>query len=576
MNYKQLKNIILKHNKLYYDSSAPEISDSEWDQLYDKLGAIEKAQGWKDHDSPTNVVGGAAGKVAHPHKLYSLQKVYDKNEVDDWMDIETPKIDGTNLSLIYTNGKLNLALTRGNGEHGTEVTHLVEFLKNAPARIDTDFAEVVVNGECVTDNEVENFRNYVSGALGLDDPLEFEKRNINFVAHDWLGVEMDYMQRMAILKNMGFLTALDEQAKKYPTDGIVYRCNSYKKSQKLGYTSKYPKFAVALKTAGTLTATTTLQEVVWTIGRTGAINPTGIVEPVVLDDATISRVTLHNMDFIEEHNLGLGDIITIERAGGVIPKFINVIEHSKHNMKINQKHAELAIGQEVVRDGPRIMTKSGQGDSVKFLEYFIRTMQIKGLGPASIAKMGFTHPVDLYQNPNWSILGANGVKVQEEIERTKTKPYQTVLAALGIEGVGNGGAKLIVPHIPTFRNLRDIEYAEIKGVGPRTKESILAWLDENEEWVHTLPLQLEQEITVEDVSQNIKKVCITGKLDMTRNQLVSILEPLGFKSTSTVTKDCYALIAGDSGSSKHTRAAKLGVTIVDYWSSKKDVLSGNF
>jgi len=190
--------------------------------------------------------------------------------------------------------------------------------------------------------------------------------------------------------------------------------------------------------------------------------------------------------------------------------------------------------------------------------------------------MGFTHPVDLYQNPNWSILGANGVKVQEEIERTKTKPYQTVLAALGIEGVGNGGAKLIVPHIPTFRNLRDIEYAEIKGVGPRTKESILAWLDENEEWVHTLPLQLEQEITVEDVSQNIKKVCITGKLDMTRNQLVSILEPLGFKSTSTVTKDCYALIAGDSGSSKHTRAAKLGVTIIDYWSSKKDVLSGNF
>ena len=356
----------------------------------------------------------------------------------------------------------------------------------------------------------------------------------------------------------------------------MYRCNSYKKSQNLGYTSKYPKFALALKEAGTLTATTTLQDVVWTIGRTGAVNPTGIVDPVVLDDATISRVTLHNMDFIEEHNLGLGDTITIERAGGVIPKFINVVEHSKHNTKITLEDAEKAIGQAVVRDGPRLMTKNGQGDSVKFLEYFIRTMQIKGLGPASIKKMGFTHPVDLYQNPNWDILGANGKKVETEIERTKTKPYQTVLAALGIEGVGNGGAKLIVPHISAFRNLRDIEYAEIKGIGPRTKESILAWLDENEEWVHTLPLQLEQEVMVEDVSQNIKKVCITGKLDMTRNELVSILEPLGFKNTSTVTKDCYALIAGDSGSSKHTRAQKLGVTIIDYWSSKKDVLSGNF
>jgi len=576
MNYKELKNIVLKHSEFYYDLSAPKISDAEWDKLYEKLQAMEKAQGWKDHDSPTGKVGGTAGKVAHPYKLYSLQKVYDKAEVDSWMDIETPKIDGTNLSLIYKGGKLKMALTRGNGEHGTEVTHLVEFLKNAPERIDTDFAEVVVNGECVTDNEVENFRNYVSGAIGLDDPLEFEKRNINFVAHDWLGVDMDYMPRMAILKNMGFLTALDEKAKKYPTDGIVYRCNSYKKSQNLGYTSKYPKFAVALKEAGTLTAVTTLQDVVWTVGRTGAVNPTGIVEPVVLDDATISRVTLHNMDFIEEHNLGLGDTITIERAGGVIPKFINVIEHSKHDLKITQKDAEKAIGQAVVRDGPRLMTKSGQGDSVKFLEYFIRTMQIKGLGPASIKKLGLTHPIDLYQEQDWDELGANGIKIQEEIERTKTKPYQTVLAALGIEGVGNGGARLIVPKIPAFRNLRDIEYAEIKGIGPRTKESILAWLDENEEWVLTLPLQLEQEVTVEEVTQSTRKVCITGKLDMTRNQLVSILEPLGFKNTSTVTKDCYALIAGDEGSSKHNRAKQLGVTIINYWSRKKDVLSGNF
>ena len=104
MNYKELKNIVLKHSKLYYDLSAPEISDAEWDKLYEKLQTIEKAQGWKDHDSPTGKVGGTAGKVAHPHKLYSLQKVYDKAEVDEWMDVETPKIDGTNLSLIYKNG----------------------------------------------------------------------------------------------------------------------------------------------------------------------------------------------------------------------------------------------------------------------------------------------------------------------------------------------------------------------------------------------------------------------------------------------------------------------------------------
>ena len=179
------------------------------------------------------LVGGAAGKVTHPYKLYSLRKVYDKEEVDDWMDIMLPKIDGTNLTLIYKRGKLELALTRGNGERGEDVTHLVEFLKNAPARIDTEFDEVVINGECVTDNEVENFRNYVSGALGLKSALEFRDRNINFIAHDWLGVNMNYLARMNIVAKMGFFTVRHDRLS----------CDSYSKSQQIGYTSKYPKFA---------------------------------------------------------------------------------------------------------------------------------------------------------------------------------------------------------------------------------------------------------------------------------------------------------------------------------------------
>ena len=576
MNYKELKELIQKHNKAYYDNSASAIVDADYDQLYDKLEAVEKAQGWRDHDSPTKHVGGAPGKVKHPYKLYSLRKVFDKAEVDSFMSIKLPKIDGTNLTLIYRNGRLKMGLTRGNGEHGKDVSHLIPKLRGAPTQIYTSSDEVVINGECVTDNEVDNYRNYVSGALGLDSPSEFAQRNIKFIAHDWLGVSMNYIPRMKSLKNMGFFTVLDDDSWNYPMDGTVFRADSWEKEQTLGHTGKYPRFAVALKQRETETAITTLQDVLWTIGRTGSVNPTAVVEPVIVEDATISRITLHNMDFIEQHNLGLGDTIKIERSGGVIPKFLEVIEHSKHNLKINQAHAEKAVGQKVVRDGPRLMTKSGEGDSVKYLEYFIRTMQIKGLGPASIKKLGLMHPVDLYSNVNWDRLGANGAKIEQEIERTKTKPYMTVLAALGIEGVGNGGAKLIIPHIPAFRNLRDIEFAEIKGIGPRTKESILSWLDENEDWVLELPLQLEQEVIVEEVSQTVKKVCITGKLDMTRNQLVSILEPLGFKNTSTVTKDCYALIAGDTGSSKHTRAAQLGVKIIDYWSSKKSVLSGDF
>jgi len=315
------------------------------------------------------------------------------------------------------------------------------------------------------------------------------------------------------------------------------------------------------------------------VGRTGTVNPTGVVDPVVLDDATISRVTLHNIGIIEEHNLGLGDTIQIERAGGVIPKFIGVVNHSEHGIKISKHHAEQTIGVQTKRDGPRLMVADKNNiSSVKFLEHFIRILEIKGLGPASVKKMGLTHPVDLFEDQNWDKLGANGSKVEAEIERTKTKPYDIVLASLGISGVGRRAAKLIVSKIPAFRNLRDIETTEIKGIGPSTVESVLSWLDENEEWVNTLPLQLEQNVTVEDVvGTPARKVCITGKLDMTRSDLGDRLETFGFKVTSTVTKDCYALITGgDTTSSKYKRAVTLDITIIDYWSSQKNVLSGDF
>ena len=270
-------------------------------------------------------------------------------------------------------------------------------------------------------------------------------------------------------------------------------------------------------------------------------------------------------------------MIQVERAGGVIPKFLRVVEHSIHNQKVTKLTAERAIGAKTKRDGPRLIVDDKSNiSSIKFLEYFIRILEIKGLGPASVKKLGLTHPVDLFDSPDWGKLGANGVKVEAEVERTKTKPYDIVLASLGIPGVGRRAAKMIVPHIPAFRNLRDIETTYIKGIGPSTIESVLAWLDDNESWVLQLPLQLEQNVQVEEVLVTKRKVCITGKLDMTRKQLTEILEEKGFQATSTVTKDCYALIAGDSGSSKHTKAQTLGVTIIDYWSSKKDVLSGNF
>lgn len=579
MNYKELKNLVKEHSELYYDSSAPVITDEEFDKLYTMLEAVETAQGWKAINSPTVRVGGTPGKVQHPYKLYSLKKVYDREDVDPLFKIKTPKIDGTNLTLIYKRGKLVAALTRGNGELGDNVLKVAKHITNIPTNIVTEWPLVVVNGECVTANEVDNFRNYVSGSLGLKSEEDFKSRNILFIAHDLLGVSLDYLPRMTITSNMGFTTVLDEEASKYPKDGVVYRINSYEKSQKLGYTSKFPKFAVALKPREVETALTTLQEVKWVVGRTGTVNPTGIIDPVVLEDATISRVTLHNIGIIEEHNLGIGDTIEIERAGGVIPKFLRVSEHSLHGIKISKNHAEKYLGHKVKRNGPKLMVADKNNIShAKILEHFIKILEIKGLGPASVKKMGFMHPIDLYEDNDWSILGANGAKVASEIKRSQSKPYSTVLTSLGIKGVGRTASKIIVTKLPSFHNLRDIEYMDIKGIGPSTVASILSWLDDNEEWVKTLPLQFTQEVHIKDLLDvPVRKICITGKLDMSRKELSEHLEQFGFKTASTVTKDCYALITGgDNSSSKYKKAIQQSTVVIDYWSSKKEVLKGEF
>lgn len=582
MNYQDLKELVKKHCHLYYDVNLPEISDQEFDRLYDALEALENAQGWADYDSPTKHVGNSSGKVKHKHRLYSLKKVYDSEEIESSFKVRAPKIDGANITIIYVKGELSLALTRGDGEFGEDVTHLVRHIQNIPTKVKSTYSELVINGECVTDNEVTNFRNYVSGALGLDSADEFKTRNIKFIAHDWLGIDIDYTARMNIVKTLGFNTIFDSEfCSKYPQDGEVYRLDSYKESQKLGWTSKYPRFAVALKPRGLLTAIAELQNVVWVVGRTGSVNPVGIVSPITLDGAVITRVTLHNIGIIEEHSLALGDIIEIERAGGVIPKFLRVVDKTKTNNKICARHAEEQLGIKTYRVGPKLFCENHESLSApKILEHFIKTMGIKGLGPASVKKMELVHPLDLYKDQKWSILGANGSKVKAEIEKSKTKPYHVVLASFGIPQVGLTVAENIVKKIPRFDRLRDIEITKVEGVAEKTIESILSWLDVNEEWVTELPLNLSHDLTVESIVAPIKKgkkVCITGKLDLTREELSEILTGYGYEVKDGVTRDLHVLISGgDTTSSKYKKAEQYGITILDFWSNKEKILTGQF
>jgi DNA ligase (NAD+) len=568
MDYKSLKAIVIHHDKLYYDISKPVLTDSEYDGLYDQLVEMEKLQGWKDSDSPTIRISSVGGKVRHPYQLYSLKKVYDVKDIDSEFSIKTPKLDGVNLSVTYTEGNLYAMLTRGDGEFGESVVHLSKSVKGVPSKVKLDATFV---GEVVTDNlEVENFRNYVAGALGLKSAKEALERNLRFIVHDVLGVEQDYLERMKLAKANGFDTVLDSEYTQYPQDGKVFRVSTYARELELGYTSKHPRFAIALKQKEHYSAATNLIDIAWTVGRSGVVTPVGLVTPVVLDGATVSRVILHNIDFVLEHDLRPGDSILIERR--ITPQFVRVLEHSNYT-PFSISDAERSLGVSIQRKGPKIYADAQSNK--RLVEHYVKTLGIKGLGPASIEKLDINHPSELYDDIDWDILGKNGLKVQEELNRPKD--YPTILAALGIPGVGKSTAQLICSHINSFEDLHKIASVSIHGIGPTTVENILSWLPVNSEWVERLPYKLEvsKDNNPQEDAQ-IRKICITGKLDMTKQELTDHLSRYGFEVIGSVTKECYALISNGEESTKTKQANKYGIPVINYWKSKAIVLKGMF
>lgn len=569
-DYKSLLETVKYHAALYYDNNKPVLSDKEYDGLYDKLVLLEERQGWADSSSPTMRVGSAKGKVKHPYPLYSLKKVYDESEIDSSFKVATIKIDGSNLSITYNkDGSLRHVLTRGDGEFGENVTHLLPAIVGIPPTIEATGTVITVTGEAVTDKEnVTNFRNFVSGSLGVNKVKDIQDRQLKFIAHDVLGVNKKYTLRMSYAESLGFLSPFNTDCSIYPSDGWVYRVDNYTEEKNLGYTSKYPRFAVALKERGSLTSITTLQDIVWSIGRSGVVTPVAVVEPVVIDDATISRVILHNIEYIENHDLGPGDQIIIERQ--ITPQFVKVLSKSSF-ARFSVKDAEQQLSMTLTRQGPKLYASAS--DSKKLVEYFVKQLGVKGLGPKSIDKLNITHPSDLFDElVDWHLLGKNGSKVLYELGRPK--PYETVLASLGIPGVGKATAKVISQKITSFDRLRDIEYESIRGIGTKTVDNILAWLDVNEDWVFKLPYSLERE--PERFEEDLIKIAISGKLDMTKDDLRDHLKEYGVLVKEGVTKDLDFLISAGEQTSKTEKAKQYGIPVIDYWKNKNSILKGKF
>lgn len=305
----------------HYYAGEPIISDEQFDALAHNVGY--SAVGARQHDNVKK----------HYRQMYSLQKHYEDEGIHPLSDQKdkcvSPKLDGAAISLLYIDGLLVQALTRGDGVEGRDITEKFLSTSLVPKQLNTlMFPKVFqVTGEVAAPKHVENARNYAAGALNLGSIEEFKSRSIEFFAYGVFPfVTNKYDGDMLVLKQAGFNTVQDSDIEKiYPTDGLVFRVNDNKTFVELGYTSKHPRGAYALKVRQE-TIETTLLGVEWQVSKSGRINPVAILEPVFIEDALISRATLNNQDFIKALDLRLGDRVAIRRAGSIIPEIVHKVE----------------------------------------------------------------------------------------------------------------------------------------------------------------------------------------------------------------------------------------------------------
>ena len=307
--------------KLYYEGT-PIIKDHEFDILA------------KKHDYK-RVGHTVTDGVPHHFPMRSLQKVFDLNDAPSWYsnayegtEIEvvcSPKLDGAAVSILYINGRLEIALTRGDGKIGKDVTDKLRLL--VPNKLNFNATGIIqLTGEIVAPKEIANSRNYAAGALNLKNINEFSCRRIQFVLYGAEPNRKEYWtEEMDAYSHSGFVTVLESVDYTYPTDGIVYRLNKFSYHHMQGITSQHPKGSFALKSDKTDSAISTLRKVVWQVGKSGRISPVAILDPVKIGDAEISRATLHNISIIDELDLEIGCQVEVVRAGEIIPRIVRRI-----------------------------------------------------------------------------------------------------------------------------------------------------------------------------------------------------------------------------------------------------------
>ncbi len=630
-----LVKLLNQYAKEYYEKDDPTVSDAEYDALYDELLMLEKFSGIVLPDSPTKRVGGKTNEgfeqVRHKERLYSLDKSKTVEGVMEWLGKiskgEDPvpvtleyKYDGLTLNLSYENGVLVRAATRGDGVTGEVVTEQVKTIDNVPLTI--PFAgEVDVQGEGLMPlsslekyNEtakipLKNARNGVAGAIRNLDVEETRARKLSFFAYNvgyHKGIEFKTQKEVHdFLKEQGFNVGeyfklvsdyssieklLSDAADSRPhldflIDGMVFKANDFALREMLGFTEKFPRWALAYKFKAE-EKTTLLKDVLWQVSRTGKLNPLALLDPVDIGGATISRATLSNLSEIKRKKIRIGDRVFVRRSGDVIPEIMGVAEELPNAREVEKPSVCPVCGAPVLENGFFLYCSNKENCAPRIIsqiEHFCSkdAMDIDGLSEKTIEQFyeefGLKSVEELYDLTKEDLLSLEGFKEKkaENVVRSIQKSKQTTLArfitALGVPGVGKKAAKVLEETFGSIENLEKASVDDLVGVedfGLITASSIVDFFrnEENAKRIETLlskGIVFKEEETGEGVFSG-KTVVITGVLSSyKRSAAQEEIKKRGGKVSDTVSKAVNLVVAGEDAGSKLQKAQKLNIEIID-------------
>lgn len=640
----QLRQLIRFHSDLYYNQDNPVLSDTQYDELYHRLQELEKQYPqFASADSPTQHVGGQAsrafGAVTHQIPMMSLDNSYNAQDIREWHEraakllgntsfemVVEGKIDGVSCSLTYLDGRLVQAASRGDGKTGEDITANVLTIKNIPHTLPgapkglldirgevylekKDLADLNAKQEQNKANIFANTRNAAAGSLRQKDAQLTALRPLKFFAHSFgqgnITAE-SFSAFIDLCRSWGFsvcpvrtkVTQIADVIRFYnafePTrhdlpfdvDGLVVKVNQFEDQHVLGFTSRSPRWAMAFKYPAPQ-ATTTVRNIISSVGRTGIITPVAELEPVPCAGVIISNATLHNFDEIKRLGVRAGDRVIIERAGEVIPKVVKVVEHLG-TQEVAAPQTCPSCGAPVYKEQEEVgyycINPACPAQLHARLVHFASrdALDIDGLGDvvvaqlvrrefvrefADIYQLSFLH---LLQLPNFKDKKAQNIL--DAIEKSKTRPLSKLIFALGIAFVGEKTAEVLADHFRTLDRLKNAsldELQHIPDVGEKVSQSIYDFFHdqtalEQIEKLRTAGLNFTQ--PEKEKSGNVlegKTLVFTGELKtMTRSEAERLALQYGGKASGSVSKKTAYVVAGEAAGSKLKKAHELGVPVL--------------